>query len=68
MSKTVLVISSMAAAMLLACIVAVLKATPGASKARTVTLVGAGELQNASSTKTAKRQGFWAKYREPSSL
>jgi ABC-type uncharacterized transport system permease subunit len=43
MSKTVLVISSMAAAMLLACIVAVLKATPGASKARTVTLVGAGE-------------------------
>jgi acid phosphatase type 7 len=44
MSKTVLVISSMAAAMLLACIVAVLKATPGASKARTVTLVGAGDI------------------------
>src|SRR5919107_2224856 len=44
MSKTVVVISSMAAAMILASIVAVLTATPGASKARTVTLVGAGDI------------------------
>src|SRR5215216_1542746 len=44
MSKTVLVISAMASAMMLACIVAVLTATPGASKARTVTLVGAGDI------------------------
>ena len=45
MSKTVLVISSMASAMMLVCIVAVLMtATPGASKARTVTLVGAGDI------------------------
>ena len=44
MSKTVLVISAMASAMMLACIVAVLTATPGTSKARTVTLVGAGDI------------------------
>ena len=44
MSKTALVVGAMASAMLLACIVAVLKATPGASKARTVTLVGAGDI------------------------
>src|SRR5215213_8815367 len=45
MSKTILVVGAMASAMLLACIVAVLMtATPGASKARTVTLVGAGDI------------------------
>ena len=44
MSKTVLVFSSMASALLLACMAAVLTATPGASKARTVTLVGAGDI------------------------
>jgi hypothetical protein len=45
MSKSVLVISSMASAMMLACMTALLMtATPGASKARTVTLVGAGDI------------------------
>ena len=45
MSKSVLVISSMASAMMLACMAALLMtATPGASKARTVTLVGAGDI------------------------
>jgi hypothetical protein len=42
MSKTVLVVVSMVSAMVLACIVAVLTATPGASQTQTVTLVGAG--------------------------
>jgi hypothetical protein len=45
MSKTVLVISSMATAMVLACMAAVLMtATPGDGKARTVTLIGAGDI------------------------
>jgi acid phosphatase type 7 len=42
MSKTVLVVGSIAAAMLLACMAAVLTAVPGASQ--TVTLVGAGDI------------------------
>ena len=54
MSKTVLVISSMAAAMLLACMVAVLTAVPGASKTQTVTLVGAGDIAECSQDNNAK--------------
>jgi hypothetical protein len=42
MSKTVLVVGSIAAAMLLACLAVVLTAVPGASQ--TVTLVGAGDI------------------------
>jgi hypothetical protein len=44
MNRTVLVVGSMASAMLLACTVAVLTAMPGFGKARTVTLVGAGDI------------------------
>src|SRR5215208_6124574 len=44
MSKTVLVVGAMAAAMVLACMAALLTATPGASQTRTVTLVGAGDI------------------------
>jgi acid phosphatase type 7 len=44
MSKTVVVIGSMAWAMVRACLAALLTATPGASKTRTVTLVGAGDV------------------------
>ena len=44
MSKTVLVVGSMATAMLVACVAAVLTAVPGASQTRTVTLVGAGDI------------------------
>jgi acid phosphatase type 7 len=44
MSKTVPVIGSMAAALLLAFMATVLTATPGVGKPRTVTLVGAGDI------------------------
>jgi acid phosphatase type 7 len=44
MSKIVLAAGSMAAAILLACMAAVLTAVPGASQTRTVTLVGAGDI------------------------
>src|SRR5215204_3290746 len=44
MSKTILAVGAMGSAMLLACIVAVLIATPGGGKTRTVTLVGAGDI------------------------
>jgi acid phosphatase type 7 len=44
MSKTVLVVGSMAAAMLLACMASVLTAVPSSGKQRTVTLVGAGDI------------------------
>ena len=44
MRKTVLVVGSMASAMLLACMAAVLTAVPGVGKTRTVTLVGAGDI------------------------
>ena len=44
MSKTVLVVGSMASAMVFACVAALLTATPGGGKPRTVTLVGAGDI------------------------
>jgi len=45
MKKTVLIVSSMASAVLLACVAAVLTAEPGlGKKKRTVTLVGAGDI------------------------
>jgi hypothetical protein len=44
MSKTVLIVGAMTSAMVLACMAAVLTAVPGASQARTVTLVGAGDI------------------------
>ena len=44
MRKTVLVVGSMCSAMLLACMAAVLAAPPGLGKARTVTMVGAGDI------------------------
>jgi hypothetical protein len=44
MSKTVLVVGSLASAMLLASMVAELTAVEGASQRRTVTLVGAGDI------------------------
>jgi acid phosphatase type 7 len=44
MSKTALVVGSIASAMLLACMAAALMAVPGFGKARTVTLVGAGDI------------------------
>jgi hypothetical protein len=44
MSKSVLVVGAMASAMLVACMVALLTATPGGGKPRTVTLVGAGDI------------------------
>jgi hypothetical protein len=44
MRKPFLVVSSMAAAMLLACLAVVLTAEPGVGKTRTVTLVGAGDI------------------------
>src|ERR671910_433174 len=44
MSKSVLVVGAMASAMVLACMAALLTAVPGASQARTVTLVGAGDI------------------------
>jgi Calcineurin-like phosphoesterase len=44
MRKTVLVVASMASAMMLACVAAVLIAGPGFGQPRTVTLVGAGDI------------------------
>jgi hypothetical protein len=44
MRKTVLVVSSMAAATLLSCLALVLTAEPGLGKTKTVTLVGAGDI------------------------
>jgi hypothetical protein len=44
MSKTVLVVGSMASAMVLACMAALLTAVPGATQTQTVTLVGAGDI------------------------
>ena len=44
MSKTILTLGAMGTAMVLACLAAVLTAAPGASQARTVTLVGAGDI------------------------
>jgi acid phosphatase type 7 len=44
MSRTVLAVGAMASAMLLACMAAVLTATPGSGKPQTVTLVGAGDI------------------------
>ena len=42
MRKTVLLFASMASAMLVACLAAVLTATPGSGQTASVTLVGAG--------------------------
>jgi acid phosphatase type 7 len=44
MRKTVLIVGSIASAMLLACVAVVLTAAPGLGQARTVTLVGAGDI------------------------
>jgi acid phosphatase type 7 len=44
MSKTVVVLGSMASAMVLACMAALLTAVPGATQTQTVTLVGAGDI------------------------
>jgi hypothetical protein len=60
MSKTVLVVGSMASAMLLACMAAVLTAVEGGGKTRTVTLVGAGDIARCDSKadrKTARLVG-----------
>src|SRR5215217_2567589 len=68
MSKTILVIGAMVSAILLARMAAALSATPGGGKPRTVTLVGAGDIAGCDFKPDRKTQGFWAKYREPSSL
>jgi hypothetical protein len=60
MSKTILAVGAMASAMVLACMAAVLTATPGVGKARTVTLVGAGDIgrcDDRSDRKTARLVG-----------
>ena len=60
MSKTILAVGAMASAMVLACMAAVLTATPGVGKARTVTLVGAGDIgrcDDTSDRKTARLVG-----------
>ena len=44
MGKTVIVVGTMALAMLLACVASAQTAVPSASRARTVTLVGAGDI------------------------
>jgi alkaline phosphatase len=44
MRKAILVVGTMASAMLLACMAVVLTAAPGVAKKRTVTLVGAGDI------------------------
>jgi acid phosphatase type 7 len=54
MRKTVLVVGSMASAMLLACMASVLTAVPGASETQTVTLVGAGDIAECSPDNNAK--------------
>ena len=46
MSKSVVVIGSLASALLLACMAAVLTAKPGDGKPQTVTLVGAGDINS----------------------
>ncbi len=60
MSKTVLVVGSMASAMLLASLAAVLTAVPGLGQTRTVTLVGAGDIAGCdfkADSKTARLLG-----------
>jgi hypothetical protein len=60
MSKSILAVGTMTSAMVLACMAAVLTATPGVGKARTVTLVGAGDIgrcDDTSDRKTAKLVG-----------
>jgi hypothetical protein len=60
MSKIVLAGAAMASAMVLACIAAVLTASPGVSKPQTVTLVGAGDIAGCdfkADHKTAKLLG-----------
>jgi hypothetical protein len=54
MRKAVVVVGSMASAMLLACMAAVLTAVPGASQTQTVTLVGAGDTAECSQDNNAK--------------
>jgi acid phosphatase type 7 len=54
MRKAVLVVGAMASAMVLACMLAVLTAVPGASKTQTVTLVGAGDIAECSPDNNAK--------------
>src|SRR5215211_2970455 len=54
MSKTVLAVGSMTSALLLACMAAVLTATPGASQTQTVTLVGAGDIAECSPDNNAQ--------------
>ena len=54
MSKTVLVVGSIASAMVLACMAAVLTAAPGASQTQTVTLVGAGDIAECSPDNNAE--------------
>ncbi len=44
MSKSILVVGTMASAMVLACMAALLTAVAGVGKPRTVTLVGAGDI------------------------
>jgi hypothetical protein len=44
MSKTAIIVGSMASAMVLACMAALLTAVPGATQTQTVTLVGAGDI------------------------
>jgi hypothetical protein len=51
MGKTVLVVGAMAAALLLASMAALLTATPGGGKPRTVTLVGAGDIAGCNNTR-----------------
>jgi hypothetical protein len=55
MSKSVVVVVSMVSAMLLACMAAVLMATPGASQTQTVTLVGAGDIAECSPDNKAEQ-------------
>jgi acid phosphatase type 7 len=60
MSKTILAVGAMASAMVLASMAALLTATPGGSKTRTVTLVGAGDIgrcDDRSDRKTARLVG-----------
>jgi hypothetical protein len=54
MSKTIVVVVSMLSATLLACMAAVLMATPGASRTPTVTLVGAGDIAECSPDNNAQ--------------
>jgi len=50
MSKTALLLASMALAVVLACMAAVLAAVPGAAHTTTVTLVGAGDIASCNYT------------------